>query len=95
MIVFVTLILLFTYIYTYTVNIINIPIMKTKYDLPIDLTKLSDEELLEIVDESQKEFYDENSVVRVLSKQFFDNDSLIQMLSVRMILLPEVAKRLK
>lgn len=69
--------------------------MKNEIKTPIILEDLSDLELLNIVDECQKDSFDENSIVRILSKQYFGGDSLTQMIFVVNKLLPIVAERMK
>lgn len=67
----------------------------TKTEPPINLERLSDSELLEIVDELQKETFSDNSIARKLAIQFFGGDSLPQILSVGIKVLPIVANRMK
>ena len=62
---------------------------------PIIVENLNDTDLLAIVDECQKDSYDENSIIRVLSKQYFGGDSLTQMLFVANKILPIVAERMR
>lgn len=62
---------------------------------PVILEKLSDAELLRIVDECQKDSWEDNSIVRTLAKQFFGGDSLIQMMFVSLKVLPVVAERMR
>lgn len=61
----------------------------------IILENLSDKELLDIVDELQKETFEENSVARKLAKQFFETDSIISIGFLSSKLLPIVAERMK
>lgn len=62
---------------------------------PVILEELSDAELLEIVDECQKDGWGDNSIVRTLAKQFFGGDSLTQMMFVSLKVLPVVAERMR
>ena len=62
---------------------------------PVILEELSDAELLQIVDECQKDGWEDNSIVRTLAKQFFGGDSLTQMMFVSLKFLPVVAERMR
>ena len=62
---------------------------------PVIVENLNDAELLAIVDECQKDSWDENSIIRTLSKQYFGGDSLTQMMFVANKLLPIVAERMR
>lgn len=62
---------------------------------PVIVENLNDTDLLAIVDECQKDSWDENSIIRVLSKQYFGGDSLIQMMFVANKILPIVAERMR
>lgn len=63
--------------------------------VPVIVENLNDAELLLIAGECQKEYWEENSIVRTLSKQYFGGDSLTQMMFVANKILPIVAERLK
>ena len=56
---------------------------------------LSNDELLEIVDELKNESFPEDSRIRVLAKQVFGDDSLLHISYLGSYLLPIVATRLK
>lgn len=62
---------------------------------PVIVENLNDTDLLAIVDECQKDSWDENSIIRVLSKQYFGGDSLTQMMCVANKILPIVAERMR
>ena len=62
---------------------------------PVIIENLNDTDLLAIVDECQKDSWDENSIIRVLSKQYFGGDSLTQMMFVANKILPIVAERMR
>ena len=62
---------------------------------PVILEELNDAELLEIVNDLQKETITENSIVRKLSIQYFGGDSLTQMMFVALKVLPIVAERMR
>lgn len=62
---------------------------------PVIVENLNDTDLLAIVDECQKDSWDENSIIRVLSKQYFGGDSLTQMMFVANKILPIVAERMR
>jgi hypothetical protein len=62
---------------------------------PVIVENLNDTDLLAIVDECQKDSWDENSIIRVLSKQYFGGDSLTQMMLVANKILPIVAERMR
>ena len=61
----------------------------------IILEELSNAELLQIVDEFQKEVWEDDSIVRTLAKQFFGGDSLTQIMFVPLKVLPVIAERVK
>ena len=62
----------------------------------IVLEELSDNELLEIIDELQKENFADDSIVRKIAFQFFGGGTtIIQLISVANLLLPIVAERMK
>ena len=63
--------------------------------VPVIVENLNDTDLLAIVDECQKDSWDENSIIRVLSKQYFGGDSLTQMMFVANKILPIVAERMR
>ena len=62
---------------------------------PIEIESLADNQLLEIVEECQKDSFDSESIVRKLAIQFFGNDNLIAIIGVSNILLPVIATRMK
>ena len=61
----------------------------------IDFNTLSDNELLHIVGECDKDYFDDDSIVRHLAIQFFGGDSITQCLLVSVKLLPIVADRMR
>lgn len=61
----------------------------------INLNLLSDQELINIVEELQKETFPEDSIVRKLAKQYFNNDSLTNILFVGVKILPIITERMK
>ena len=63
--------------------------------VPIIVEHLNDEDLLAIVDECQKDTWDQNSIIRDLAKQYFGDDSLLKMILVANKILPIVAERMR
>lgn len=61
----------------------------------IVLEKLSDKELLAIVEELQKQYLEDDSIVRVLAKQFYGCDNSTMRMLVPVKVLPVVADRLR
>lgn len=59
------------------------------------LNKLSDTELIEIVEESNQQFISSDAKVRAIAIEEFGNDSLISILGVQAAIAPILAERLK
>lgn len=61
---------------------------------PILLESLTNSQLLEIVDALQEDYWEEDSIIRILAEQFYGGNSVTQMLFVANKVLPVIADRL-
>lgn len=61
----------------------------------INLNELSDQDLLDLVQELNQETFEEDSRLRILAVQYFGTESLLHILAVGSKLLPVIAERMK
>lgn len=61
----------------------------------IDIEKMSDEELIKVVNDLQQPFIPEDSIVRKLCIQYYGKDNVEKFILLQMKLLPIVAGRLE